>query len=130
MPRSAGLRDDDMLGRLAEIETRLDALEGGHDAPTGRTTDAMRVPERDERRDDEARNRQVHVLEGDREQNPMPSSPEAEGTPADAMAGAAQVDNVRTIEADVRGRAEHRAAREQDAPKDKPSDDKKDKPKG
>ena len=49
MPRSIGLRDDDTLGRLAEIETRLDALEMGRDAPAGRTTDALRVPERDEK---------------------------------------------------------------------------------
>lgn len=27
MPRKQGLRDDDVLGRLADIERRLDALE-------------------------------------------------------------------------------------------------------
>ncbi len=105
MPRSHGLRDDDLMGRLAEIETRLDALDSGGDAPTGRTTDPARVPERDERRDTEARNRQVHVAEEGRE----PTNPA--GMPDD-KGGEMTPDNTRTVDASARDAAERRAARQ------------------
>lgn len=109
MPRSKGLRDDDILGRLAEIETRLDAMDGGgEDAPTGRTTDAARVPERDERRDTEPRNRQVMVQVEGRDAEQVPGMP-------DPVAGGHEDDNVRVVLADDRERAEHRAARKDDA---------------
>jgi hypothetical protein len=108
MPRSKGLRDDDILGRLAEIETRLDALDGGgEDAPTGRTTDAARVPERDERRDTEPRNRQVMVQVEGRDADQVPGMP-------DHMAGGHEEDNVRVMMAADRERAERRASREDD----------------
>lgn len=114
MPRSTGLRDDDMLGRLAELETRIDALEAGRDAPTGRTTDPARVPERDERRDTEARNRQVMVQVPDRESDQVPGMP-------DHMAGGHEDDNVRVVPAPDREKAERRAER----PDEKPADKKK-----
>lgn len=104
MPRSHGLRDDDLLGRLAEIETRLDAIEAGDDAPTGRTTDPARVPERDERRDAEARNRQVHVTEEPREPGYAPGMPDDKG-------GELVPDNTRVVDASARDAAERRAAR-------------------
>jgi hypothetical protein len=93
MPRKHGLRDDDLLGRLADVETRLDMLEG---QPKDRRT---AVPERDERRDTEARNRQTMVAEGDRE--PLPADP-------DDKAGEAEHDNVRIVDADDRARGERR----------------------
>jgi hypothetical protein len=33
MPRRSGLRDDDVLGRLADLEKRLDALEEPAEKP-------------------------------------------------------------------------------------------------
>jgi hypothetical protein len=102
MPRSKGLRDDDMLGRLAEIETRLDALEAGEDAPTGRTTDAARVPERDERRDTEPRNRQVQVTAAPQDPGYPPGMP-------DSMGGGQTEDRTRIVDGESRDEAERRA---------------------
>jgi hypothetical protein len=107
MPRSHGLRDDDLLGRLAEIETRMDALEGGHDAPTGRTTDAARVPERDERRDTEVRNRQVHVTAAPADPGYPPGMP-------DSMGGERVADRTRIVDGAARDVAERRARQEAD----------------
>lgn len=113
VPRSKGLRDDDILGRLAEIETRLDAMDGGAgDAPTGRTTDAARVPERDERRDADPRNRQVMVQVESRDADQIPGMP-------DHMAGGHEDDNVRVVKADDRDRAERKASHEDEPTKGK-----------
>lgn len=103
MPRKHGLRDDDMLGRMADIETRLDILEG---VPVDRR---VATPTRDERRDTDPRNRQVMVAESDREEQP---------NPPDSMDGAAQDDNVTIVDADDRTRSERRAKAKADAKND------------
>lgn len=38
MPRRPGLRDDDVLARLADLERRLDALEAEHPTKTKKDT--------------------------------------------------------------------------------------------
>lgn len=104
MPRRAGLRDDDIYGRLADLETRMDAAEAGREPPT-RADDPYRVPERDERRDTELRARQVHVTAEPAEPGYPPGMP-------DSMGGEMQPDRTRTMTAEQRDAAERRAARD------------------
>lgn len=94
MPRKHGLRDDDMLGRLADIETRLDLLEGGPDDRR------VATPARDERRDDDPRARQVMVAAGERDEKPAQP---------DSMEGATRDDPTTIVDADTRARSERRA---------------------
>jgi hypothetical protein len=101
MPRSIGLRDDDMLGRLAEIETRLDRMESSaaerRALKRAEDPDVGMVPARDERRDTDPRAHQVMVAVEGREPGP---------TPPDSRGGEAQDDDVAIVDADDRTAAE------------------------